>query len=103
MTDANRLAALESVAEAARLYVEAEKGGYLVGDLFRTLCDALDALPAPAPAQAQGETVEVALWTGPLGQMFFATPGSVADECPSHTFFERALLTLPLRVEGGGE
>jgi hypothetical protein len=104
MTDANRLAALEAVAEAARLWARAyqsEEGAK--ADVRAGVFAAITALDAlPAPAQAQGETVEVAVWRHKNGAYGLVQIGS-ADDCPDGDFTRLGTTLLPIRVEGGGE
>jgi hypothetical protein len=65
MTDANRMAALEAVVQKARVWcasrphLDGDRGTFHDTQALFDALRALDALPA-APAQAQGETVEVA-------------------------------------------
>jgi len=107
MTDANRLAALEAVAEAARLWARAyqsEEGAKadVRAGVFAAIT-ALDALPAPAQAQAQGETVEC--WEHESGSINFLRAGSsdAATLAKTKYWRRRGTVTLPIRVEGGGE
>jgi len=104
MTDA-RMAALEAVADAARsIFLRHEN---LAQKRWRhgVLSDALSALAAlPAPAQAQGETVKVAVWSCAIdGSMAFFLAGSPEDEEPARDWVRRGTTLLPIRVEGGGE
>jgi hypothetical protein len=103
MTDA-RMAALEAVVEAARsIFLRHEN---LAQKRWRhgVLSDALSALDAlPAPAQAQGETVEC--WEHESGSINFLRAGSSDADTLAKTKYwrRRGTVTLPSRVEGGGE
>ena len=83
-----RIAALETVVKAA-------------------LCK-LDALPAaPTQAQAQGETVEVAVWRNDYGGVVMSVAGSL-DDRPTTSGYWRRLGTTRLPIittvaPGGGE
>jgi hypothetical protein len=97
-----RLEALEAVAEAVR---KCRAGDVRWSYVMQTLA-ALDALPA-APAQAQGEAVEVAVWEDPTdGDIQLARIGGGMDrnrlQYPGWTRLGATL--LPIRAaEGGGE
>jgi hypothetical protein len=103
-----RLEALEAVAEAARQMLnEWDKSLDMesVEDV-RARLRALDALPAPA--QAQGETVEVAVWEHPDGDTLLLRPGSHTESqfraSPHTRWAYRCTTRLPIRAtEGGGE
>ena len=111
-----RLEALEAVAEALRdittplngLYTP-RQGTCLAAairalDALAAAIRALDALPA-APTQAQGGTVEVAVWQHADGSTRFSRPNSPDDEW--NGWRRLGTTRLPIRAtvstEGGGE
>jgi len=103
MTDA-RMAALEAVAEAARRWDEIDQPGVSyeeAGIRTRALEAAIRALPAPA--QAQGEAAEC--WEHESGSINFLRAGSsdAATLAKTKYWRRRGTVTLPIRVEGGGE
>jgi hypothetical protein len=93
-----RLEALEAVAGAAREILDNGDGSRALADAFR----ALDAIPA-APTQAQGETVDVAVWRHKNGAYGLVQIGS-ADDWPDGDFTRIGTTVLTIRAaEGGGE
>jgi len=109
-----RLEALEAVASDLRSWclkrAELDGAGSTTDDT-QALFDALDALPA-APAPAQGEAVEVAVWRLPGGEVRFLEVGSYDDvnrtyENPWNAWRRGGTARLPIRAtvatEGGGE
>lgn len=96
-----RLEKLEAVAEAAR------KVAYRTGDDWRPvpahvqkLADTVRALDAHTEAQAQGETVTLAVWRNDGGALQFAAPDTAMDT-PVRTWRRLGTVTLPLDREGG--
>jgi len=105
MTDA-RMAALEAVVQKARVWRdwEAKQLSSERYDMWDELDDALAALDAlPAPAQEQGATVEC--WEHESGSINFLRAGSsdAATLAKTKYWRRRGTVTLPIRVEGGGE
>jgi hypothetical protein len=108
-----RLEALEAVAEAAAV-VYVNRDSHEAWSALQAAIVAknrLDAIPA-APAQAQGETVEVAVWRLPGGEVRFLEVGSYDDvnrtyENPWNAWRRGGTARLPIRAtvatEGGGE
>ena len=99
MTDAKRLAALETVVEAALKWWGKGKKWQTwadVDDLSRA-CATLDALPsAPAPA---GETVTLAVWGTAAGDIKYTRPGSPIERSLLGAWTRLGTVTLPLDVE----
>lgn len=94
----NRMEALETVAEAARDFVQVGNTNDRFRRLHRAIA-ALDALPAdPDPAPA--EVVEAVMWEAKDGYIELSRPGSPASQ-RSSVWTRRGTTRLPL-VKGDG-
>ncbi len=108
MNCANRLAALEAVAEAAREYHRAHARAGQVShaqllDTQSALSLALSILDA-IPAQGQGETIKVAVAHNSQGMVALWMAGPDWLPPPSPLVWTHIGTTLlPICVEGGGE